>query len=428
MTDRCSGAASRVKSGVPGEAQVGTSTISAAISAFAPYLMPIAILIEGFSIEMQSMCAGDPPAMPSFDALDMSVVIGGVVNPHFAETSRKVGDLLYNWFWPLYCECVDGTPPLQVQPPLPPQGANYGSSVGIRPCSMGGWAGNAPLGNADPPPSNTGIDVGYRILPTDGTTRTFTVANSTYVAYRKLTGVTDAKWTRKSVVPQGTQTSVGPNIAIKQWTDANVLAKTTLLNQNWDTPTQSGTFTIGSSATWLTAYAGAEPIFGAFDNITDPLVTVNLEWYCGQAPGTQSDCCPPDPSIALTLNNLVSIVTDIQNRLGQGESGYVDGYRHSNVRGTGSVILQGDALAVRVETHPPFPPVIILPGTPSYYYDMGFVTPYILQSPLRSTRVTFTNQTVQLPRHTDQLGYTLLNGITVDLVELIAAPAEPSSL
>ena len=426
MTDRCGGAASRVKAGVPGEAQIGTASISAGIAALAPYLTPIAILIEGFSIEMQSMCVGDPPPMPSFDVLDMSVVIGGVVNPHFAQTSRKIGDLLYNWFWPLYCECVDGTPPLPVQLPLPPEGANYGGSVGIRPCSMGGWAGNAPLGNAEPPPSNTGIDIGYRILPTDGSTKVFTSGGATYTAYRMLTGVTDARWTRKHASAASSSTSVGPNVSIQEWTDANALVRNHNLDYVATAPAQAGTFSIGSTTRWMTAYAGAEPIL-AFDNITDPLVTVNMEWYCGQVPGTASDCCPPDPSIALTLNNLVSIVTDIQNRLGQGESRYVDGYRHSNVRGTGSVILQSQAaLAVRVETHPPFPPVIILPGTPSYYYDMGFVTPYILGSPLRSTRLTFTTMTIQLPRHTDQLGYTLLNGITVDLVELIAATSNPT--
>jgi len=419
MTARCQGADSRVKPGVPLTAQIGHNIINAAISELFPPALPIAILLEAFTLSMETLCPSDPPPMPVFDLNDLRTFTSGALSPYFLSTSAKMGDLLRNWAWPMYCECVDGSPPLQVAPPLPPQGSSYGSYTPNRACASGGWAGNAPLGNAEPAPSNTGVNVGYRLLPTDGTTRVFTAAGSTYTGYKLLTGVTRAEWTRKAAEAANPTTAVGPNIEIREWTDTNTLINTHNLDWVPPTPQDSGSFSIGTTARWLTAYAGAEPILGAFDDIIDPLVTCNIQWYCGGTSDTLSNCCPPDPAIALTLNNLVEIVTNIQNQLAGGVKGYVDGVRHANCSGTGSFPLVGDARAVRVETHPPGPPVIVVPGTPSHYFDMGFITPYILQSPLRSTRLTFNPMVIELPRFTDQVGYTLLNGITVDIVELV---------
>lgn len=391
-----------------------------AIEAFAAFLWPLALLIEPYNLELQSHCATDPPPMPVFTPLDMAVAAVGIPHPDFTGTNQKIAALLANWAWPLYCECVDGFVPPPVAPPLPPADSSYGSNVDVRPCSMGGWAGIAPLGNGEPAPSNTGLNVGYRILPSDGTTRTFTVANSTYVGYRRKAGVTDAKWTRKPAAASLPTTSVGPNVLIQEWTDTNTLVRSHALDYVANSPQQSGTFSLGSNSTWLTAYAGAQAILGAFDNITDPLVTVNMEWFCGQAPGTLSDCCPPDPSIALTLNNLVTIVTDIQHRLGDPAVGYRDGAVHANLSGTGSFVLAEQALALRVTVASNLPATIVIPGTPSYYYDLGFITPYAAESPLRSTRLTFNPMTIPLPVFTEQIGYTLLNGVVVNITELVA--------
>lgn len=419
MTARCQGADSRVKQGVPGIATFGTAAIGQALAELAPAALVIGALVEAFSVEVQTMCPADPPPMPVWDAQDAITFALGNLSPYRAQTSQKIGDLLYNWAWPIYCECVDGFVPPPPVKPLPPPGVSGGGNTPNRACSMGGWAGNAPLGDATPAPSNTGVDVGYRLLPTDGTTRTFTSGGSNYIGYKLLSGVTRAEWTRKSAKAAQPSTSVGPNVAIREWTDTNTILATHNLDWLANNPQDSGFFSVGTNARWLTAYAGVQPILGAFDNITDSMVTVNIEWFCGSTSDTLSNCCPPDPSLTLALNNIFEIVLDIQRQLAADTAPYVEGVRHYDLSGTGSIQLQGDARAIRVETHPPGPPVIIVPGTPSYYFDMGFVTPYILGSPLRSTRLTFNPMTVELPRTTDQVGYTLLNGITVDIVELL---------
>lgn len=411
-----------MKPGVPGLATFGTAAIGQILAELAPAALALGALIEAFSVEVINMCPSDPPPMPTWDAQDAITFALGNLSPYKAQTDKKIGDLLYNWAWNLYCECVDGFVPPAPTPPLPPPGAGGGGGSPVRPCFMGGWAGNAPLGNGEPAPTNTGLDVGMRLLPSNGTTRLFTSGGGNYKAYKSQAGVTRAEWTRKTAKGVKPDTSVGPNILIQEWTDTNTLVRTHDMGWTPQTPVDSGSWTVGTNTTWMTAYAGAQPIFGAIDNIADALVTVNIEWFCGSTGDTLSSCCPPDPSISLALNNIFQIVQNTQNQLTGLTNGWVDGTRHSNLSDTGSFMLVDDAKAVRVETHQPLPPLETLPGTPIFYWDMGFLTPYILQSPLRSTRVTFNPQTIVLPQLTDQVGYTLYHDVVIDIVELVPAP------
>jgi hypothetical protein len=65
----------------------------------------------------------------------------------------------------------------------------------------------------------------------------------------------------------------------------------------------------------------------------------------------------------------------------------------------------------------------ILPGTPTFYWDMGFITPLAFDTPLRGWRLVFERQSFQLQNVTDAISYTLLGNTVVDVVEqLLAAP------
>lgn len=58
------------------------------------------------------------------------------------------------------------------------------------------------------------------------------------------------------------------------------------------------------------------------------------------------------------------------------------------------------------------------PGTPNYYFSLGFATPFAGGTPLKGQRLVYNHQVFSWPTYTDAIGYTLYPDVNIDLIEL----------
>jgi hypothetical protein len=162
-------------------------------------------------------------------------------------------------------------------------------------------------------------------------------------------------------------------------------------------------------------------------------LTASATYYCGGAsPGQLTSCCPPDETTTTLIQNILNITQStydlVLNLGGGGPTGWTDGVRHSSLSGSGTFMLSGDAIGVRVEMTTLPSGGQVNAGSPTFYWDAGFITPYAAESPFRGQRLVFQDQVFPLPSFTDQIGYTLLHGTVVNVVELLPLTARRKAL
>jgi hypothetical protein len=184
-------------------------------------------------------------------------------------------------------------------------------------------------------------------------------------------------------------------------------------------------FTINRPLTqgpWYMRFSAYRESSGNCGSITGaPSVAVST--WCSSAPNPLSTCCPPDPTLYIGIKNILSAIANISISGGGGPpTSWTDGARHSSLENAGNFLLSGPAIGIRVEMKVLPTGVRVNPGDPDFYWDAGFITPFSMDTPLRGNRLVFRDQSFQLPSVTDQIGYTLLNGTVVDIVELLPVP------
>jgi hypothetical protein len=147
----------------------------------------------------------------------------------------------------------------------------------------------------------------------------------------------------------------------------------------------------------------------------------HLEFFCGTNTPTTPvvPCCPPDPSLDIRLRRIEQLEQIIINLLGTPLHHHTDGTRHANLRGAGSILLVDSVDAIRVEVTTDITNWPHNPGDPNYYLSMGFITSIAAGSPLKGWRLVYGAQTYPIVVYADQIGFTLPDGITIDIVELI---------
>jgi hypothetical protein len=164
-------------------------------------------------------------------------------------------------------------------------------------------------------------------------------------------------------------------------------------------------------------------VFATGNGVPPPKVYVTwnsvTDFYCGTTPGQPLglNCCPPDPEIIGALNQILQLIRGIQTS--SGPTSWVDGAVHGTLSGAGSFPLLGAAIGIRVDMVTLPAGTRVGPGEPTFFWDAGFVTPIALTSPLRGQRLVFEHESMTLPAFTDSVGYTLINGCTVTITELL---------
>lgn len=427
MTALCPG-------GGPSEPKPGTSeriaftgsSVALVVEALGfPELAPaIAVIGSGVALETIPFCSTDPPPEPTITLDDIGAVLD-IGNPlTFAAASQKLLNWFLHHYWYTVCQCSGGVS----SPPPPPADLPRGYSTnpglpsagGTAPCWNVTWSDTAPP-SPDGGVTVTRVDLNPRLIPT--TTGAAVPAISSglagQLAYPVPSGATQYTLTATAhdpisaghilevLVVWQTDTAIGIGSLVCQLSNAR--------------PTQTVTVaTTPPTAThwWALAYS---------QDATPISYTVEFDFFCGPA-GPQdlvTVCCPPDPLVNQYLQLILQIVSNLYNTaLPAQPISWRDGIRHSALVGSGSVALQDTtAIGVRADvTVLPVPPKI-LAGTPTFYWDMGFITPGALGVPHRGWRLVFEHQTFTLPRFADQVSYTLLAGTTIDLVELLPVTA-----
>jgi hypothetical protein len=397
----CGGAAGQTKPGVGELLQLGTEAIVGTIlvAADLPMAWLLAPIISHYAYNAVNICSRPQPPEPVLDITTINNAIQ-FKNPLVSFPAQQ---LVVQWFtnilWPLICNCANGSaPPLSTPSLLPPAYSNPGMPAGPQPTPCANNAtslsvpqqdwGDALIGitNHEMPASATSAHVKARIYPGGigpaGTPGTVTVTWGVYG-----TGPTSTTYVQ-TFSTSATDTTMEANLPL-------------IVND----------YQIGYQI-----HADSWPSQFQADLYVDV--------YCNGDVATvpTEPCCPPDPLLDQKLFEIEQLLEAVWNQLQTltGVKSWIDGVRHAGLSGNGSFPLQGKAIGIRVEMDQLPVGVQVNPGTPTFYYNAGFITPYSNDTPLRGWRLTYQDESYQLPSVTDMIGYTLLHGTTVDIVELLA--------
>ena len=402
----------------PGFGRATVVTAAAAEALVAEFLSPAAAIvmapiIAAASYDLLNLCAAGDPGDPVLTAGDF---VDALANLNVIQAGAA-WDRIHQWFvhmmWPTWCDCSNGVippapttavpPAPNVNPGLPagPVGRScwdvtrtfltesgqftYFNALAPKTSDLGAFypAGEQPQLLATPIPTSLDLSV-----------TTSNLANSTDL------WATDVEYVDNTGAVIGGFGAFSPSLSG---------------NRTYTFPTQ----TIPAAAKGL-LMLGAGPI----PHQSQFSYTVHLQLYCGtDGPLTPvTPCCPPDPLLEQRLGYLIQLAHANIALTGQSLKGHVDGTRHAALSGSGTVTLVDSVLAIRVEIKTGLSSLQLNPGSPNYYFSAGFVTPIAAGSPLKGARLVYAAQTYPVPSYTDQVGFTLPPGVSVDIIELLPAP------
>lgn len=383
--------------------------------------VPVAMALAGVTFVPQQLCAVDPPADPGLTQADLLAVLNFEEAGPAAVAADKIRQWFLSQYWWVLCHCETGTTP---SPPSPSDPGGVATDTGLPPGVP------APCWTAE-----VG-DSGVFLLDNGGLPADF--FHFLNQALPQTTTVT--------VQGPDTRLTTAPAQVLPGGTIANITARwrtTGAFNQvPWVrllfadiAGTVLGGFSITPNAPTSdqTHVLPAPPanahswyLVNTFGNTGDIgaswTATLDFSYQCATGePQPVLACCPPDPYLNAQLSQIYGLLQSISDRLALEPTHWVPGAHHGPLSGFGSFPLTGKAVALRVDMVTPPTGTTINDGSPPFYWDAGFITPFVLDSPLRGQRLVFTPETMQLPSFTDTIGYTLLHGCTVDITELLPA-------
>lgn len=405
-----------MKPGVGLTNTIGGGLITEGLTAIAAWLLPVAILVDAFVLDAQTICATDPPPMPTFDSSDLPILALGLLAPNAQVTLGKIHDALSNWLWPQYCKCDNN----QVPPPVaipPPQGTTSPTSNSSAPCFTGAYTGLAPVTPSATFPSGW-QDVTEALLPVNGQTHTLTDSGGSYPIYGIPAGVTSVSYVGQLPSSTGlgcsgdwalcnisTYNSVGTLLANHDMTIGNSLPNCGI---QWNFPLESG----------AVYWRGVSILHtGNYGTIIGQLSYSTQVWCGAGGPGVSLNCCPPDPSIQIALQNILQL---IQNLGGSAPPAYHLGTVHSGLTGTGTITVKG-IFGVKFALTTGVPTAIQFPGVPPYERSVGWCSILTGDGMIDETRITRQNQVwaSALAPYATTIGYQLNAGFSMDLTELL---------
>ena len=423
MTALCAGGASRARPGVVGTAFNTAANITSFCSTFLPLPLAIAIgaiaAVETFDTALY--CSLDPPPDPGLTAQDMI----DVLNPGALETWLPAQAKVRQWwrhiYWWQVCECAAVATPA---PPAPSNPGDQSSGAGLPSGrSVNCYTSNAGYSTTGVSSGHINVDLGPIWLPatTDSipVTVPFQIGTVSGRAYRIPANVQSFNFTSKNngAASPAPQNNFDASVFFFNSAGTQVDAHQFLTSQ----AVQLGPLTGAPAPVGSPTYAAilGQNIFDT--SVAGKVMSWDVEFrYICAGDGVSSPCCAPDPGLELKINQLFQLVIGLGQKAGPTVPiSWHDGARHTSLRGSGSFSISPAAIGMRFEVTTPPSGVHVDPGNPTFYWDMGFWSPYALGSPLRGGRLVFLNQSTAIPEFTDQIGYTLKNGTVMDAVELL---------
>lgn len=370
----------------------------------------LAPIIAGVSYNLTALCGDFAPDDPGLTADD----IGDALNPAnpltWVPAVSKVRQWFLSWYWTLVCICDDGGAVGAVSPSAP---SDVGSNPGLPPGSPGApcWditrAAVRPAGSAV-------MDISTSYLPA-GATHSVTpgYGGAPTTGYAIPTGVTTFTSTVTVDPFSGAPNSDG---YLYMYGSTGTVVATSHL---WTNSGAGTTFTQGPVTVPGTAVYWNMFVDGSTTD--DTSFNLHFSFLCsgGGGPGTiVQPCCPPDPLLQQTINQIYGMVTLIQRQLVP--FAYIHGTAHSSLTGSGELSLQG-VLGVKIEPgsipgdagiEAGDPDVLWLSSWVNWGNDDGWLTREWLRV---SPQVSFPPYAGQFTR----LGYSIRPGLAVDITELV---------
>lgn len=415
MTAICpGGGASQLRPGAGQAIVFSAALITEGLGIISPWLLPLAALIDSFVWQASTQCQGDPPAIPSSSSLSPSNAIGGILNPNFNSWLTAVNNLLLNWAWQQYCECVSGTATAPTYP-QPPSGVGGSAPTGGTPCFTGSFGGT-PLQETTP----TTLRPETPQLRPNGTMANYPfgagqIAQTVAINPGAYTAITFTGTV--TFDPAGSKPYV---IELNEFDSSGTFLSNPSFSVPWSASpaTFSHTFSIGPSV-------GAIGVETAQVNETHPAtVQVTAVWTCGAGGAAAGPCQPcTDPGVLEVLNTILQLVEAVYQASPVTVSAYSEGTTHSGLSGSGVISIAPTTIGVRVNITTDLPGGRIDLGSPNYLFDRGYIVEIAVEAPVRGySRLVYNPQVFQLLPITEQIGYTLPVGEVISITELSRAP------
>lgn len=425
MTSICGGGTSSPQPGVGGVLTIGGAAIEVFISTvlalpeMAPILAPIiAGLID---IQIAAYCGTDPPSDPGLTA---DIVADAIkIPPSFTtfDSQKKILQWFESRYWYQVCQCNSITTP---QPPTlsnpGPASSNPGFINVPTPC----WK----------------VTVAYDVLPHSTT-------NSGYVSYTAQAQPPGAEILTNISFPGGPvllQTAFAMpagalNLSLQATLDqpiVNSLGHVDVVSNPFNSlgnPGPPGNLQVVFDSTGLASgnvytvpRMDSTEAYRALsvgnDDTIEHTGTLTFSFFCNPGTPTPTACCPPDPMLEGELQQILQYVQAIYAGLPIPPNSFAEGTAHSGLTGNGSITFSGVPIALKV-TLTTIPPALGFEvGSPSFYFDVGYLSFSTSEGSYSQERLTLEQQVLQVPLLAGSVGYTLKNGVIATVTELLPGP------
>lgn len=378
----------------------------------------LAAYIAGQQINPSTLCATDPPAVPTFDALDVVSILTGTPTA-FPTAFGKMVDLVEIAAWYTFCECTSVTTPAPPTPPVYPPNAPDINPNQIQP-TTGQVCSDLTYNTTLPArPSGTLCTVLDQVVPgtpsvtvtqpTGSCVPAATLATALPGTVSQVRGVLDASW------PAGQ--SIGASVGLELFDSTGT--HITTVTPSWQTNDTSGsghidtTFAIPATASSWICFAGSESTIVSADIGFELIIT------CGNPNVPVQPCCPPDANMQGQLQAIINLLNQLLTAT-PALPAYRKGTVHSGLTGSGTIATTGlFGMLAEITTGAPTTPQ--LPGTPPYEWSVGWMSISTGDGMIQEIRFTRQHQlwAPELMPLATTFGYYVNTPFTVTFTELL---------
>lgn len=369
------------------------------------------------SYDLSTYCATDPPPMPVIGTGDW-IAAFTLSDPvaHLAAI-QKFQDMLGNFFWPTFCQCnsvaTPAPPPLPSPPPdLPTVGPTVLPTAPVAgPC----WDKSAHCtwldSSAFPYPN-----LSQQLIPTSGPSIVVDCSAGGFGTVTMYPVPGDVIGGTSHVTFPG-PLGGGGVFALYANPAGTYSAWQRLAESNAQNTTFTVNLTVGQNDPYWAIVA--TPLNQG--NTAHADIEILLDCTAGNPP-LQNPCCPPDESQQALLQSILSLVQGLYENQATPLHSYSQGTVHTGLTGSGSIVVAGTTIAIEVQITT-FPPSIgQAVGNPTYYFDVGWITPLAAGNPYSPQRIVYQQQLFIPNPLTDEIAYTLEKGVVANIVELSRGP------
>ncbi len=304
------------------------------------WLQAIAVVLGVVTYELTTLCATDPPAMPTFTDAEAHSLSTATLDADYATGIVKFKDALANIIWYRYCKCDSGAQPVMATPPAAPANVptiqqastvcfSYDTGPIIISYSAGAWT--AIRVNTRPTSQSYTAD-SFPLVGTSADINTLPTSVTVLTTPTNGTGSHGTRWWRFVW-------NKGAAIEHDEPTEVYLVGDVTPRTTVYYPPSNV-----------ISPFSG-QGVFGidvqGFNNAgqTDKL-EFQITVQCGPLDSGGSSTCCVDPVVYAKLDALITLVTALQRQATP--TGYVLGTAHSGLSGDGLISVTG-LVGVKVE-------------------------------------------------------------------------------